>query len=149
MKPQHIEASSLQQLRPTQFVSIKEYVCLDCEVVTHPAIPNKSESKCPTVSKRFLGDDICDDDTNTYECSYDGGDCCDPKSIFDHCSQCLCKSGQEKVKGTINATTQGHGFTNQSYGLGTTEATLTLAAIELSVLTTPVENVGIFKHDIM
>ena len=37
-----------------------------------------------------IGDGICDDQANTLECNYDGGDCCmGIKGI--HCIQCVCK----------------------------------------------------------
>ena len=37
-----------------------------------------------------VGDGICDDQANTLECNYDGGDCCmGIKGLY--CTQCICK----------------------------------------------------------
>ena len=37
-----------------------------------------------------VGDGICDDQANTLECNYDGGDCCmGIKGLY--CTQCVCK----------------------------------------------------------
>ena len=37
-----------------------------------------------------VGDGICDDQANTLECNYDGGDCCmGIKGLY--CIQCICK----------------------------------------------------------
>ena len=44
------------------------------------------------VSEVLLGDGYCHDITNTAECDYDGGDCCDYewKIKRDYCSECTC-----------------------------------------------------------
>ncbi len=47
----------------------------------------------------FLGDGACDDDTNTPECEYDGGDCCLPEVITDYCDLCECIQEEEEEKG--------------------------------------------------
>ena len=39
---------------------------------------------------QWIGDGICDDDSNTPECDYDGGDCCTDTEQT-HCEECLCK----------------------------------------------------------
>ena len=39
-----------------------------------------------------MGDEICDDDANVFECDFDGGDCCGTDSIKDFCLQCQCYS---------------------------------------------------------
>lgn len=36
------------------------------------------------------GNGICNDDANSKACGYDGGDCCDSKSSFAHCTFCEC-----------------------------------------------------------
>ena len=36
------------------------------------------------------GDGMCDDLSNTAECDWDGGDCCDPNADFDVCTECFC-----------------------------------------------------------
>ncbi len=38
----------------------------------------------------WIGDGVCDDDTNISECAYDGGDCCLPEVNMDYCSLCEC-----------------------------------------------------------
>jgi len=46
--------------------------------------------KCHTVE--YAHDDYCDDENNTAECNYDGGDCCTRKILnwTDYCSDCQC-----------------------------------------------------------
>ena len=36
------------------------------------------------------GDGYCDDATNTADCDWDGGDCCNPNAILDLCEVCFC-----------------------------------------------------------
>ena len=43
-----------------------------------------------TTSTAFVGDSFCNDETNTYACIYDGGDCCLMNLITDYCSECIC-----------------------------------------------------------
>ena len=38
----------------------------------------------------LVGDWFCDDDANTPECQYDGGDCCGPNVNADLCDKCVC-----------------------------------------------------------
>ena len=38
----------------------------------------------------LISDGYCNDETNNYECSYDGGDCCLSNATTDHCSECIC-----------------------------------------------------------
>ena len=40
----------------------------------------------------FVGDGVCNDNTNIAECDYDGGDCC-VNVITDSCSDCNCLGG--------------------------------------------------------
>ena len=37
----------------------------------------------------WIGDGYCNDETNIFECDYDGGDCC-VNTNADHCSDCYC-----------------------------------------------------------
>ena len=37
-----------------------------------------------------IGDGYCDDSTNTAECNYDGGDCCNINSWYLYCKECIC-----------------------------------------------------------
>ena len=38
----------------------------------------------------MVGDGYCDDEANTVECIYDGGDCCGPCINMEHCLECAC-----------------------------------------------------------
>ena len=39
----------------------------------------------------WIGDGICDDQTNNEDCNYDGGDCCIENPNVDYCNDCECK----------------------------------------------------------
>merc|ERR550534_1384552 len=41
------------------------------------------------VTHAFIGDGVCNDETNIAECDYDGGDCCGCV-ITEHCEECAC-----------------------------------------------------------
>ena len=53
---------------------------------------SRNEEKIEKVCRRHkqIGDGICDDESNVYECDFDGGDCCATNSIMDFCLQCQC-----------------------------------------------------------
>ena len=38
----------------------------------------------------WIGDGYCDDATNSFQCQYDGGDCCGPEPELDLCTVCFC-----------------------------------------------------------
>ena len=38
----------------------------------------------------FLGDGTCDDDANSFACSFDDGDCCGSNVKKDFCIDCIC-----------------------------------------------------------
>ena len=38
----------------------------------------------------LIGDNYCDDVTNTLECNFDGGDCCNVESNREMCWPCIC-----------------------------------------------------------
>ena len=40
----------------------------------------------------LMNDGICDDKSNTYQCNFDGGDCCKDDTIKDFCLLCQCFS---------------------------------------------------------
>ena len=42
------------------------------------------------LNPNMVGDGICNDDTNHIECNYDGGDCCLMNVNTDSCSECNC-----------------------------------------------------------
>ena len=38
----------------------------------------------------LIGDGYCDDETNTLNCNFDGGDCCTVCVNTDYCLDCIC-----------------------------------------------------------
>ena len=38
----------------------------------------------------LIGDGLCDDETNTEQCDYDGGDCCVDEVLTSYCTLCEC-----------------------------------------------------------
>ena len=42
----------------------------------------------------FKGDGFCDDDVNTPECNFDGGDCCGENIAIGLCGICLCHTNE-------------------------------------------------------
>ncbi len=57
----------------------------------HLGTPNLELVHCPSSSRDFVGDGVCDDRANTKGCVYDGGDCCVAGRNIDRCNKCLCK----------------------------------------------------------
>ena len=57
------------------------------------------------VDTSYIGDGYCDDDANTKECQWDGGDCCGEKEFDNlyYCTVCECK--WEQMTTTTAATT--------------------------------------------
>ena len=45
---------------------------------------------CPAQWHWLIGISYCIDATNTANCNFDGGDCCDPNANFDYCKDCIC-----------------------------------------------------------
>ena len=43
------------------------------------------------VTHAFVGDGVCNDETNIAECGYDGLDCCGSNVDIDHCTECACR----------------------------------------------------------
>ena len=67
--------------------------------LAHPVHNSISENKtCPEPD--FVGDSICDDITNIFECDYDGGDCCSQDSLDLYCEACLCYQVYQHDAGT-------------------------------------------------
>ena len=50
-----------------------------------------------------MKDGFCDDITNTKECNYDGGDCCDPNAIYSesYCTDCKCLEGVNSLPSDV------------------------------------------------
>ena len=53
---------------------------------------SQNEEKIEKVCRRHkqIGDGICDDESNVYECDFDGGDCCGSNVNTYYCSVCAC-----------------------------------------------------------
>ena len=49
-----------------------------------------------------IGDDFCDDEYNSFECDFDGGDCCETNSNKEYCTECLCKENSVTSSGTYS-----------------------------------------------
>jgi hypothetical protein len=45
--------------------------------------------KCLNYS-HIISDGFCNDEANKPECDFDGGDCCLPTTLVNHCSDCYC-----------------------------------------------------------
>ena len=58
----------------------------DTTSFTIPPIYIYDECRYP----EWQGDGHCDDDNNTFDCEYDGGDCCTDTELL-HCKKCECK----------------------------------------------------------
>ena len=43
-----------------------------------------------TIQNALVGDGDCNDETNHFECSFDGGDCCKSDTSMDSCKSCDC-----------------------------------------------------------
>ena len=60
-------------------------------MIEHCGVKMTTECLLPT----WVGDGYCDDESNTAECGYDGGDCCIPEPLMWYFVVCECKSGDE------------------------------------------------------
>ncbi len=65
---------------------------------------------CPEDQIVWVGDGICDDETNNVLCSYDAGDCCLDMIIDTECVTCLCfttnlRHPSEDASATITSAT--------------------------------------------
>ena len=54
---------------------------------------------------KVVGDGICDDNANVFECDFDGGDCCGIGTIMDICLKCQCFSKNFKSPNNLACTT--------------------------------------------
>ena len=52
----------------------------------------------------WVGDGICDDLTNIFECDYDGGDCCLSDIDTSYCLECICHSNSTITPQLCNST---------------------------------------------
>ena len=53
----------------------------------------------------WIGDGLCDDETNFVECGYDGGDCCGDDVKTNYCNACICHSTNPTTVDPTNPTT--------------------------------------------
>ena len=53
-----------------------------------------------TCEEDWLGDGICDDDTNVLKCGFDGGDCCLNEIIATNCDKCICHDDEKRHQPT-------------------------------------------------
>ena len=67
--------------------------CTDCTCF-------KLETCLAGVIHAFVGDGVCNDETNIAECDYDGGDCCGYTVNTDFCFDCKCYINETCVAGT-------------------------------------------------
>ena len=58
----------------------------------------------------LVGDGFCNNETNNFNCNYDGGDCCGSCINTDYCTVCQCLSGNNGF-GVVNPLI-GDGFCN-------------------------------------
>ena len=58
-----------------------------------PPGPSPPSDGCAVPS--WQGDNFCDDENNTPECAYDGGDCCGDNVDTTYCTACECLEGPE------------------------------------------------------
>ena len=49
---------------------------------------------CPEDVASFIGDNVCDDALNVYECAYDWWDCCKEEADLTFCTNCTCEDVQ-------------------------------------------------------
>ena len=54
-----------------------------------------------------MGNGYCQDDTNTAECNYDGGNCCGPNVNIKNCDDCICYS-HETCDGPLELISNGY-----------------------------------------
>ncbi len=79
-------------LQTSQSHQVDHVITLQCEtfVKIHASVQNLylfSDFYCWT---DWIGDSFCDDETNTEECDFDGGDCCLDEVDTDYCTICEC-----------------------------------------------------------
>jgi hypothetical protein len=55
------------------------------------------------VSHAFIGDSVCNDETNNAGCNYDGGDCCGYNINSEHCTECTCFHQETCLSGVTHS----------------------------------------------
>lgn len=58
--------------------------CIACDCI------RLNTEGCDRNKLQLLKNGFCEDESNTFECAWDGGDCCDPQAYFYKCDDCLC-----------------------------------------------------------
>merc|ERR1712223_1070818 len=70
--------------------------CSDClclempETTEAPVEPTTEEPMDECAIPQWAGDSYCDDENNTPDCAFDGGDCCGDDVNTTYCSECEC-----------------------------------------------------------
>ena len=81
-------------------------------------LENLDSDRCQ-IYAHVIGDGFCHDETNTEECAYDGGDCCNPITLINSCEQCSClqpnKSGATIVQQHAACPSQLDGYLNNGH----------------------------------
>ena len=58
-----------------------------------------------TCETKWIGDGICDDETNSLKCGFDDGDCCVNEIVDTNCYKCICHiDGKRHQMTTISPT---------------------------------------------
>ena len=57
-----------------------------------------------TCEQKWIGDGICDDETNLFKCAFDSGDCCLNEIVDTNCFKCICHIDGKKHQ--MTTTTQ-------------------------------------------
>ena len=58
--------------------------CIACDCI------RLNTEGCDRDKLQLLRNGFCEDESNTFECAWDGGDCCDPQAYFFKCDDCIC-----------------------------------------------------------
>jgi len=64
----------------------------------NPPGPTTTANPGACAVPQWQGDNWCDDENNTPECNYDGGDCCGCNVRTQYCSECECKDPNPECK---------------------------------------------------
>ena len=86
----------------------------------------KTEPNQICAETKLVGDGICDDNTNTPECAFDGGDCCRKDTVKDLCTDCKCHLDQtlEEISSKVHI---------QPYCIKTSEVLTLLSLINVGL----------------
>ena len=66
------------------------------------------------IKNPLVGDGYCNDELNTDNCTYDGGDCCGVNVNSELCSECVCKLQETCAAGNFGPLV-GDGYCHDEY----------------------------------